>query len=53
MLFEKMAGIKGFKIAWYSDQDLEFTQKEMKALSKILQDFGILQKQPDNSLRLI
>jgi hypothetical protein len=25
----------------------------MKSLSKILQDFGLLQKQPDNSLRLV
>jgi hypothetical protein len=46
-----MTEAKGFKIAWYSD--LEFTQKEMKSLSKILQDFGLLQKQPDNSLRLV
>lgn len=50
MLFDKMDELKGFKLNWYAD--LEFTQKEMKALSKILQDFSIVQKSSDNSLKL-
>ncbi len=51
ILFEKIKEEKTFKIKWYSEIT-GFTQQEIRDISKKLQEQNIIEKLPNNSLKL-
>ena len=51
-LFKKIEGEQTLKMKWYSEINW-FTQNEIKEISKKLQEKKVLQKLPNNSLKLI